>query len=689
MRVWLASIGVAPYLGDDLTVVVTPKTQLLRAHGDRFRAHRPRRHPARRPRARDRRRSTAACPTQPVFTAKRVVASTRRGTRPDQVVRLPRPGQVGRRHRRHDRRPAAASSPAACGTSSASGPPSWSPPNARIFTWRSGKPVVLTLADLAAGEHVLAQGSIDRSVPAAPVFTIKWMRVWEPSRLPETAVEVRRARRLEPPRPPRPPRARGVVVASPRPGGRASSAAALEARPPSGRYTEPDGSPARSFARPVRRLAAPAHRRRCCSCCWPRRSPRATGSRSSRTPSTTSTPSSTCPTTTSSSTTPAGTTGTWASTPTRNHPGVPGAIAHPRFDTHQISGYIYPPTLLPVYGALAALHLRRRPPRLAGHHPERLRAARRRGRVGHAGPPARGAGRHACCSRWPRTRSSTTCTTGRSTWSRPPSPISGFLLYPRWRGWPSAALLALAVATKVTPVLILAVMVVYFRDWRLALKALVCGLAAAGRVARLGPRRPVPRVPVHHAALDRRLRPVAVQPDGAALLVEVPARAQDGLGAGLPGAAVPGLRGEPQPATRRRSAPTTSSRSGASATPCCCSPSCSCCSSRRSPGRWPTSGRSCRWRSCSPLARRPGDRRRWSTLGIAAALLCSRIFDVRVLDLLNVLGAAVAMLALMRWYLPLEQAATVAVRRPSRPRRLVAAAAAEPAGVDPPAPTSS
>ena len=54
-------------------------------------------------------------------------------------------------------------------------------PNARIFTWVAGKPVVLTLAELTAGEHVLAQGSIDRSVPATPVFTIKWMRVWEPT----------------------------------------------------------------------------------------------------------------------------------------------------------------------------------------------------------------------------------------------------------------------------------------------------------------------------------------------------------------------------------------------------------------------------------------------------------------------------------------------------------------------------
>ena len=52
------------------------------------------------------------------------------------------------------------------------------------------------------------------------------------------------------------------------------------------------------------------------------------------------------------------------------------------------------------------------------------------------------------------------------------------------------------------------------------------------------------------------------------------------------------------------------------------------------------------------------------TMGVAAALLCSRIFDVRVLDLLNVLGAAVAIIALMRWYLPLEQAPAFVVGAP-------------------------
>jgi hypothetical protein len=53
---------------------------------------------------------------------------------------------------------------------------------------------------------------------------------------------------------------------------------------------------------------------------------------------------------------------------------------------------------------------------------------------------------------------------------------------------------------------------------------------------------------------------------------------------------------------------------------------------------------------------------------VGAALLCSRIFDVRVLDLLNVLGAAVVMLALMRWYLPLQQAAPGASAAPVVPQ---------------------
>jgi hypothetical protein len=53
---------------------------------------------------------------------------------------------------------------------------------------------------------------------------------------------------------------------------------------------------------------------------------------------------------------------------------------------------------------------------------------------------------------------------------------SGFLLYGRARSWPSAVLLALAAVTKVTPLLVVVALVVYYRDWRFAAKtALILG----------------------------------------------------------------------------------------------------------------------------------------------------------------------------------------------------------------------
>ena len=178
VRVWLASIGVAPFLGNDLTVVVTPKTQLLRAHGDRFRGiglsdiklgeH-----------LRVTGTIDRSDPKAPVYKATRIVV--RHVVAPDELKWFACRGPLK-------------AVDATAGTIAVR--PLvvtrglWDvlgvkttfavAPNARIFTWLAGKPVVLTLADLAAGDHVLAQGSIDRSVPATPVFTIKWMRVWEP-----------------------------------------------------------------------------------------------------------------------------------------------------------------------------------------------------------------------------------------------------------------------------------------------------------------------------------------------------------------------------------------------------------------------------------------------------------------------------------------------------------------------------
>ncbi len=178
VRVTLASIGVAPYLGDDLTVVVTPKTQLLKPHGRLFKAI-----TMSDIRLGDHVRVTGAIdltvPAQPVFTANRVVAT--HVLNPNQIKWFAFRGPV--------------KSIDLTGGTIVARPllvtrGLWDvigvkttfvvAPTARIFTWVAGKPVVLTLADLTVGERVLAQGSIDRSVPASPVFTINWMRVWEP-----------------------------------------------------------------------------------------------------------------------------------------------------------------------------------------------------------------------------------------------------------------------------------------------------------------------------------------------------------------------------------------------------------------------------------------------------------------------------------------------------------------------------
>jgi hypothetical protein len=178
VRVWLASIGVAPFLGNDLTVVVTPKTQLLRAHGNRFRGI-----GLGDIRLGEHLRVTGTIdrsdPKAPVYTANRIVART--------VVAA---NQLKWFACRGPLKAVDATAGTIVVRPLVVTRGLWDvlgvkttfvvAPHARIFTWSAGKPVVLTLADLVAGERVLAQGSIDRSVPATPVFTIKWMRVWQP-----------------------------------------------------------------------------------------------------------------------------------------------------------------------------------------------------------------------------------------------------------------------------------------------------------------------------------------------------------------------------------------------------------------------------------------------------------------------------------------------------------------------------
>jgi hypothetical protein len=338
-----------------------------------------------------------------------------------------------------------------------------------------------------------------------------------------------------------------------------------------------------------------------------------------------------------------------------NHPGVPGAILHPRFDTHQITGFIYPPTLLPVYGALAKYS---------------YNDARRAWLLITLSAFALLIG----VAVWvtPGRRLEVLAVTLLLTMASYPFiyhvhngqadllsaglTCSGFLLYPRWRGWPTAALLALAVATKVTPVLILAVMVIYFRDWRLAAKALACGAAlAAVSLVWVHPGlyrefvfTTLPSIAVSDPSPFNQtvLRfwwkdPLVLKAMSAfgylALLFLVYVVSRNRRHEPLPADAVEERR------TERYAVLLLAVLFMLFFSPL----------AWQMAYVWPIVPLALVL-TARPPAGRPAA---VVALGVAAALLCSRIFDVRVLDLLNVLGAAVAMLALMRWYLPLEQPA--------------------------------
>jgi len=182
VRVTLASAGVATYLGNDLTVRIVPKTQILRHRGRLYRTI-----ALDKVRLGDHVRVTGSIdisvPAQPVFTAGRVIAT--HVVQPDQIKWFAFRGplkSIDATDSTLVARPLRVTRGLwdVIGTKT----PFVVAPNARIFTWTGGKPVVLTLAELVPGERVLAQGAIDRSVPTAPVFTIKWMRVWLPTPTP-------------------------------------------------------------------------------------------------------------------------------------------------------------------------------------------------------------------------------------------------------------------------------------------------------------------------------------------------------------------------------------------------------------------------------------------------------------------------------------------------------------------------
>ena len=153
---------------------------------------------------------------------------------------------------------------------------------------------------------------------------------------------------------------------------------------------------------------------------------------------------------------------------------TPGALAIPRSDT--ISGFIYPPAILPLLGQFSRLDYDAAravwlPLSLAALVcPLVLGVLLARGR------------------RWETAALGVLLLTasdpvlfhirqGQADMLVCGLAITAFLLYGRLRSWPSAVLFAAAIAVKLTPLVVVLALVAYRRDWRLLLKTLAAGCA--------------------------------------------------------------------------------------------------------------------------------------------------------------------------------------------------------------------
>jgi len=153
---------------------------------------------------------------------------------------------------------------------------------------------------------------------------------------------------------------------------------------------------------------------------------------------------------------------------------TPGALAIPRSDT--ISGFIYPPAILPLLGQLSRLSYDAAravwlPLSLAALVcPLALGVLLARGR------------------RWETAALGVLLLAasnpvlfhirqGQADMLVSGLAITAFLLYGRLRSWPSAVLFAIAIAVKLTPLVIVLALVAYRRDWRFLLKTLAAGCA--------------------------------------------------------------------------------------------------------------------------------------------------------------------------------------------------------------------
>ena len=337
--------------------------------------------------------------------------------------------------------------------------------------------------------------------------------------------------------------------------------------------------------------------------------------------------------------------------PYTNHPDDPRVLPHPRHTDESVSGWIYPPASLPVFAALAALP---------------YDAARHAWFAITLGFLAAGIAVAAAVTPGRRLETVTACVLltvcsypliyhihqGQIDLVVGALAVSAFLLYPRWRGWPSAALLAAAILLKLTPALLLVVMVLYFRDVRFLAKTLAClvaGVAASllavspglywAYVADILPRMSITDPSRYNQTLVRFWSGFPVM-----------ARVLTAFGylAVLFLAYVSGRNGRGLPMADRVLEPQTEGRAILLFT--------LLMTLMFSPLAWQMAYAMTIVPVAVLLVAAPPRTAPWAPVGLAvgAAFMSSKIYNVQALNLLNVLGAGIAVLCLILYYLPLR-----------------------------------
>ena len=336
--------------------------------------------------------------------------------------------------------------------------------------------------------------------------------------------------------------------------------------------------------------------------------------------------------------------------PYANHPDDPRALPHPRHVDKSISGWIYPPVSLPAFASLADL-----PYDSARHTWFAITLGFLAASIAVAVlvTPGRRLEILTGCVLL------TVCSypllyhfhQGQIDLVVGSLAVSAFLLYPRWRGWPSAALLAAAILLKLTPALLLLVMVVYFRDARFLLKTLAC-LVAGVTMSLLA----VSPGLYWEYATSILPRMSATEPSRYnQTLVRfwsgfpVMARALSAFGylAVLFLAYASGRNSRRIPEADRVVEPQTEGRGILLFT--------LLMTLMFSPLAWQMAYAMAIVPVAVLLVAAPPRTAPWAPVGlvVGAAFMSSQIYDVQVLNLLNVLGAGIAVLCLIRYYLPL------------------------------------